>query len=73
MRTTERDLEARRRAQAMWNDQKKQGEKVLEEREKVRRADAEKVERLRALRLAKEAEDRKTVAQTVITRQKSRA
>ena len=72
MKITERDLEARRRAQAMWNDQKKQSEKVLEEREKVRRADAEKVERLRALRLAKEAEDLKLAAKTIVARRKSR-
>ena len=71
MKTTERDFEARRRAQAMWNDQKKQSEKVLEEREKVRRADAEKVERLRALRLAKEAEELKLAAKTIVARRKS--
>ncbi len=72
MRISERDLEARRRAQALWDDQKKQSEKMLEEREKVRRADAAKVERLRALRLAKEAEERKTMTQTIVGRRKSR-
>ncbi|MGE5203555.1 MAG: transcriptional regulator [Acidobacteriota bacterium] len=73
MRISERDLEARRRAQALWDDQKKQGQKMLEEREKVRQADAAKVERLRALRLAKEAEERKAVTQTIVARRKSRA
>jgi hypothetical protein len=73
MRISERDLEARRRAQALWDDQKKQSEKMLEEREKVRQADAAKVERLRALRLAKEAEERKTMTQTIVGRRKSRA
>ena len=73
MRISERDLEARRRAQALWDDQKKKGQKMLEEREKVRQADAAKVERLRALRLAKEAEERKAVTQTIVARRKSRA
>jgi len=73
MRISERDLEARRRAQALWDDQKKQGEKMLKEREKERQADAAKVERLRALRLAKEAEERKAVTQTIVARRKSRA
>jgi len=72
MRSSERDLEARRRAQALWADQKKQSEKMLEEREKVRQADTAKVERLRALRLAKEAEERKTMTQTIVGRRKSR-
>ena len=72
MKITERDLEARRRAQAVWNDQKKQSEKVLEEREKARRADAEKVERLRTLRLAKEAEELKLAAKAVVRRGKPR-
>ena len=72
MRISERDLEARRRAQALWADQKKQSEKLLEEREKVRQADAAKVERLRALRLAKEAEERKTMTQTIVGRRKPR-
>lgn len=73
MRISERDLEARRRAQALWDDQKKQGEKMLKEREKERQADAAKVERLRALRLAKEAEERKAVTQTIVARRKPRA
>ena len=73
MRISERDLEARRRAQALWDDQKEQGEKMLKEREKERQADAAKVERLRALRLAKEAEERKAVTQTIVARRKSRA
>jgi len=72
VKITERDLEARRRAQAVWNDQKKQSEKVLEEREKARRADAEKVERLRTLRLAKEAEELKLAAKAVVRRGKRR-
>jgi len=37
----------------------------------VRRADAEKVERLRALRLAKEAEELKLAAKTIVARRKS--
>lgn len=73
MRITERDLEARRRAQELWDDQKKQRDKILEERENARQADAAKVERLRALRLAKEAKERRTVTQTIVARRKSRA
>jgi len=73
MRISERDLEARRRAQALWDEQMKRNEKVLEKREEVRQADAAKVERLRALRLAKEAEERKAAAQAVIARRNSRA
>jgi len=72
MRISERDLEARRRAQSLWDAQKKQSEKMLEEREKVRQADAAKVERLRALRLAKEAEERKAMTQTIVGRRKTR-
>ena len=73
MRDSERDVEARRKAQALWTEQKKQSGKMLEEREKKRQADAAKVERLRALRLAKEAEERKALTQTIVSRRKSRA
>ena len=55
MRNSERDLEARRKAQALWDEHKKRDEKVLKEKDKERQAEAEKVARLRELRLAKEA------------------
>ncbi len=55
MRDSERDAEARRRAEAVLAQRKKQEDEVLEQRAKEREAVAEKVARLRELRLAKEA------------------
>jgi len=72
MRNTERDAEARRKAQALWDEHKKQDEKVLKEKDKDRQAEAVKVARLRELRLAKEAADRKAAEQAYLSSRKSR-
>ena len=70
MRNSERDLEARRKAQALWDEHKKRDEKVLKEKDKERQAEAEKVARLRELRLAKEAADRKAAEETYLSKRK---
>ena len=70
MRNSERDLEARRKAQALWDEHKKRDEKVLKEKDKERQAEADKVARLRELRLAKEAADRKTAEETYLSKRK---
>ncbi|HXA70569.1 MAG TPA: hypothetical protein VNW24_08980 [Stellaceae bacterium] len=70
MRNSERDLEARRKAQALWDEHKKRDEKVLKEKDKERQAEAEKVARLRELRLAKEAADRKTAEENYLSKRK---
>jgi len=55
MRDSERDAEARRRAEAVLTQRKKQEDEIVQQRAKEREAVAEKVARLRELRLAKEA------------------
>ena len=70
MRNSERDIEARRKAQALWDEHKKRDEKVLKEKDKERQADAEKVARLRELRLAKEAADRKSAEENYLSKRK---
>ena len=70
MRNSERDLEARRKAQALWDEHKKRDEKVLKENDKERQAEAEKVARLRELRLAKEAADRKAAEEAYLSKRK---
>ena len=70
MRNSERDLEARRKAQALWDEHKKRDEKVLKEKDKERQAEAEKVARLRELRLAKEAAERKAAEETYLSKRK---
>ncbi|HXP77486.1 MAG TPA: hypothetical protein VN823_25350 [Stellaceae bacterium] len=70
MRNSERDLEARRKAQALWDEHKKRDEKVLKEKDKERQAEAEKVARLRELRLAKEAADRKAAEEAYLSKRK---
>jgi len=72
MRNSERDLEARRKAQALWDENKRKSEKVLEERDKERQVADAKISRLRELRLAKEAADRKAAEQAYLKRHKSR-
>ena len=57
MRDSERNAEARRRAEAVLTQRKKQEDEIIRQREKEREAVAEKVARLRELRLAKEAAD----------------
>ena len=51
-RTEERNLEARRAAQAEWDLRRRRETEAGTEKELARRADAEKTARLRALRLA---------------------
>ncbi len=58
MGNSERDSAARSRAQALWGKEKKKGEEALKARDKERQEEAEKVARLRGLRLAKEAADK---------------
>jgi len=70
MRNSERDLEARRRAQALWDEHKKRDEKALKEKDRERQAEAEKVARLRELRLAKEAAERKAAEETYLRKRK---
>lgn len=55
MRDSERDVEARRRAEAVLAQRKKQDDEIVQRRAREREAAAEKVARLRSLRLAKEA------------------
>ena len=55
MRDSERDAEARRRAEAVLAQRKKQDDEIVQQRAREREAAAEKVARLRELRLAKEA------------------
>ncbi|HTZ80089.1 MAG TPA: hypothetical protein VMC10_19415 [Stellaceae bacterium] len=63
MRNDERNLEARRAAQKLWENSKKQLAEVLDRRQEQRRAEASKVDRLRELRLAKEAADKEVARQ----------
>jgi hypothetical protein len=67
MRDTERDVEARRKAEAVLAQRKKQDDEVVKRREKEREAVAEKVARLRELRLAKEAADAQAKAKAPAT------
>ncbi len=55
MRDSERDAEARRRAEAVLAQRKKQDDEIVQQRAREREVAAEKVARLRELRLAKEA------------------
>ncbi|HMK66964.1 MAG TPA: hypothetical protein VK433_00345 [Stellaceae bacterium] len=73
MADPERDTAARQRAQAMWGEKKKEIDKAIQERDKARLADAEKTARLRQLRLAKEAEERKAAEAQAPVRRKPRA
>ncbi len=54
----ERNAEARRRAEALWGQQKERDAALIKEKEKERRARELKTARLRELRLAKEAADK---------------
>jgi|GEM_PF-3584559 hypothetical protein len=60
MRDSARNAEARRNAEAVLSQRKKQDNEILERRAQEREAVAEKVARLRELRLAKEAADAQT-------------
>jgi len=63
MRNSDRDREARARAQALWDETKSENQKALEEREKQHQASVSKIMRLREMRLAKEAAERKNAGQ----------
>jgi hypothetical protein len=54
---SEREIEARRTAQAVWDKSKQRDAEALKEKDRERRATEMKTERLRELRLAKEAAD----------------
>ncbi len=56
-KASERELEARRKAQALWDKAKQRDQEVLKEKDRERRAAEAKTARLRELRLAKEAAD----------------
>lgn len=73
MRDSERDVEARRRAEAVLAQRKKQDDEIVQRRAREREAAAEKVARLRELRLAKEAAEAqaKPKARIVASRRKS--
>jgi hypothetical protein len=58
----QRDAEARRAAQALWNKNQQRTAEVLKDKEKARLADAMKTARLRELRMAKIAADEKLAA-----------
>ena len=59
----QRDAEARRAAQALWNKTQQRTAEVLKDKEKARQADALKTARLRELRMAKMAADEKIAAE----------
>ena len=55
MRDSERYAEARRKAEAVLTQRKKQDDEIVQQRAREREAVADQVARLRELRLAKEA------------------
>ncbi|HKX06708.1 MAG TPA: hypothetical protein VJN67_00875 [Stellaceae bacterium] len=73
MRDSGRDTEARRKAEAVLAQRKKQDDAIVQQRAREREAAAEKVARLRELRLAKEAAEAqaKPKARFVASRRKS--
>ncbi len=73
MGNEDRNTQARRNAQAVWEKSKKRDEEVLKERDKARLAEASKVARLKELRLAKEAAEREAAAKAPAPRRKPRA
>ncbi|HUK10662.1 MAG TPA: hypothetical protein VLX09_22515 [Stellaceae bacterium] len=68
-----RDSEARRKAEAALAPRRKQDNEIVQQRAKERETSAEKVARLRELRLAKEAAEAqaKPKARLVASRRKS--
>jgi hypothetical protein len=64
MKPSERDAEARRKAEAVLAQRKKQENEILQQRAKEREVVDEKVARLRELRLAKEAPEVQTKSKT---------
>lgn len=71
MRNSDRDREARARAQALWDETKTEGQKVLDERAKQHQAAVSKIMRLREMRLAKEAADRKAAEQRFLRQRRN--
>jgi hypothetical protein len=61
-RAEQRDAEARRAAQAVWNKNQQRDADVLKDKEKARIADSQKTARLRELRLAAAASAAKDAA-----------
>jgi hypothetical protein len=73
-RAEQRDAEARKAAQAVWNKNQQRDADVLKDKEKARLADSQKTARLRELRLAAAASAK--VAETPVVaapRRKKRA
>jgi hypothetical protein len=73
-RAEQRDAEARKAAQAVWNKNQQRDADVLKDKEKARLADSQKTARLRELRLAAAASAK--VAETEVVaapRRKKRA
>jgi hypothetical protein len=58
---TIRSEEAQRRAQEHFTESRRRAAEAVRDQEKARNVEAEKVRKLRALRLAKEASDRAAV------------
>ena len=58
VKSAEQQSAERRRAQQLWDRQKRRDDVVLSEREKQDKAEMAKVARLKSLRLAKEAADK---------------
>jgi len=73
VRDSGRDADARRKAEAVLAQRKKQDNEVVQQRAREREVLAEKVARLRELRLAKEAADAQATpkARFVASRRKS--
>ena len=71
MRNSDRDREARARAQALWDEAKSEHQKTLDEREKQHLAAVSKIMRLREMRLAKEAAERKAAGQRFLRQRRS--
>jgi hypothetical protein len=74
-RAEQRDAEARRAAQAVWNKNQQRDADVLKDKERARLADSQKTARLRELRLAAAATAAKDAATQVAPapRRKKRA
>jgi hypothetical protein len=73
-RAEQRDAEARKAAQAVWNKNQQRDADVLKDKEKARLADSQKTARLRELRLAAAANAKVAETQVVAApRRKKRA
>jgi hypothetical protein len=74
-RAEQRDAEARKAAQAVWNKNQQRDADVLKDKEKARLADSQKTARLRELRLAAAASAKVAETEVVVAapRRKKRA